>query len=440
MHKIAFIGAGSFGFTRGLVRDLLTYPAFRDAELALMDIDPQRLAWIEKAVRRIVNEGGYPATVTATLNRREALAGASGVISTILIGGLPVFRGDLEIPMKYGVNFCVGDTRGVPAIFRFLRTGPVLLSICEDIRELCPNAVFLNYSNPMSMNCMAMQRLYPELKVTGLCHSVQGTAKMLAKWIGAEEKRVSYVCAGINHQAFYTRFCVDGEDAYPALRKAVLDNPEIYEADIVRNEVFLALDYYVTESSGHYSEYVPWFRTQETSLERFCYRGTGWNPGHPAASVQRHSARYDSWEEETKAWFDKPLDLARGQEYATSIFNAVFGDHTPFVFNGNVLNTGLIPNLPQNCCVEVPVYASETGLTSMQTGPLPAQLVPAISASACCEMLAVEALVQKSRRLVYQAALSDPLTSAVLDPVRVRQLTDELLSVNRDWIDPGFTA
>ncbi|HML49114.1 MAG TPA: alpha-glucosidase/alpha-galactosidase, partial [Clostridia bacterium] len=148
MHKIAFIGAGSFGFTRGLVRDLLTYPAFRDAELALMDIDPQRLAWIEKAVRRIVGEGGYPATVTATLDRREALTGASGVISTILIGGLPVFRGDLEIPMKYGVNFCVGDTRGVPAIFRFLRTGPVLLSICEDIRELCPNAVFLNYSNP----------------------------------------------------------------------------------------------------------------------------------------------------------------------------------------------------------------------------------------------------------------------------------------------------
>ena len=278
MKKIAFIGAGSFGFTRTLVRDILTFPAFRDCHIALMDIDPKRLEYIEKAVRKIVAAGRYSATVSSTSSRAEALEGADGVLVTILAGGVSVWRHDIEIPKKHGVDINVGDTRGPAGIFRALRTIPVMMDILRDIERYCPNAVFLNYTNPMAMLCRAMQGA-SKVSVTGLCHSVQGTAEMLAKWIGAPMDEVTYLCAGINHQAFYLDYRWKGVDAYPLIRKAIETRPEVYNEEQVRNEMYLHLDYYVTESSGHASEYNAWFRKRTDLIEKFCTKGTGWNPG-----------------------------------------------------------------------------------------------------------------------------------------------------------------
>lgn len=218
MKKFAFIGGGSFGFTRALVTDLLTFPAFADAHIALMDINPERLDAIYRGVKKIIAAGNYPATVTATTDRAEALKDADGVLCTILAGDVDVWKYDILIPEKYGIDINVGDTRGPSGIFRALRTIPVMLDICSDIEKYCPDAIFLNYTNPMAMLCRAMQERYPNLKITGLCHSVQGTAKMLAEWIGAPLDEITYLCAGINHQAFYLKYEWNGKDAYPLIR------------------------------------------------------------------------------------------------------------------------------------------------------------------------------------------------------------------------------
>ncbi|MBC7316155.1 MAG: alpha-glucosidase/alpha-galactosidase, partial [Chloroflexi bacterium] len=296
MTKIAFIGAGSFGFTRSLVRDILTFPLLQDATLALMDIDAERLNYIQRAVDRIIAEGHYPAKVEATMNRAEALEGADAVICTILAGGVEIWRYDIEIPKKYGVDTNVGDTRGPSGIFRALRTIPVMLDICRDIERYCPNAILLNYTNPMAMLCRAMQR-ETKVKVTGLCHSVQGTAAMLARWIGAPIEEIQYVCAGINHQAFYIKYEWNGQDAYPLIREAV-EKPEIYQEEIVRNEMFKHLGYYVTESSGHNSEYNWWFRKRPDLIEKYCTHGTGWNPGEYAYILKEYTRREHTWREE----------------------------------------------------------------------------------------------------------------------------------------------
>jgi len=366
MAKFAFIGAGSFGFTRTLVRDILTFDAFKDATIALMDIDQTRLDYITKAVQKIVKAGNYGAKVISTKNRAEALEGADGVLCTILNGDVDIWRYDIEIPKEYGVDINVGDTRGPAGIFRALRTIPVMMDICKDIEKYCPNAVFLNYTNPMAMLCRAMQSRFPKLKITGLCHSVQGTASMLANWIGAKDEDITYTCAGINHQAFYLDYKWNGKDAYPLLREAMKD-PKIYNEEIVRNEMFLLLDYYPTESSGHNSEYNAWFRKRPDLIEKFCIHGTGWNPGAYAYILNEYMSRKGTWQKDIEEWLNaSDTDLNRGHEYAAFIFNAMFGDRTMFKFNGNVLNMGLIDNLPQNACVEVPVVASPHGFEAIR--------------------------------------------------------------------------
>ena len=337
MKKIAFIGGGSFGFTRSLVRDLLTFPAFRDAEIALMDIDEERLDYIKKACEKIVRVGNYPAKITATTDRIEALKNADGVLCTILAGDVDVWQYDITIPKKYGVDINVGDTRGPSGIFRALRTIPVMLDICKDIEKYCPNAVFLNYTNPMAMLCRAMQEKFPKLKITGLCHSVQGTAAMLARWVGADANDITYTCAGVNHQAFYIDLKWKGEDMYPMLREA-MKKPEILDAERVRNNMFLNLDYYVTESSGHNSEYVAWYRKRDDLIEKYCskHEGANWNPGEYASILKVYQSRKDSWRKDITDWIDKPdseVSLERGNEYASYIFNAMFGDNTEFRYN-----------------------------------------------------------------------------------------------------------
>jgi len=439
MPKIAFIGAGSLGFTRSLVRDILTFPALADSTISLMDIDEERLSFAEKAVTRIVKAGNYPARVEASLDRRQALEGADAVLCTILAAPVQVWRHDIEIPKRFGVDTNVGDTRGPSGIFRALRTIPVMLSICRDMEEVCPRAILLNYTNPMAMLCRAMLR-ETSVRASGLCHSVQGTAAMLAKWIGAPMEEITYLCAGINHQAFFIEYRWKGEDAYPLLREAVR-RPEIYNEEIVRNEMFLHLGYYVTESSGHNSEYNAWFRKRPDLIERYCTHGTGWNPGKYAYILDEYLRREDTWKDEARQWLsdDTPVDLRRGHEYAASIINAVVGDGDLFEFNGNVLNKGLIDNLPPDCCVEVPVLASRRGLDAMHVGPLPRSVAPLVSTSAHIEEMAVEAAITGEPKLVFQSIAYDPLTSAVLSLAEIKEMVRAMLEVNRPYL-PQFSS
>jgi alpha-galactosidase len=438
MTKITFVGAGSLEFTRDLARDILTFPLLQDATLSLMDINAERLEYARRSVQRIVDRGGYPAQVEATLDRVEALKGADAVLCTILVGDTEVWRHDIEIPMKYGVDTNIGDTRGPSGIFRALRTIPVMLDIVKDVERHCPNAIFLNYTNPMAMLCRALQR-ESFVSVTGLCHSVQGTAMMLAGWIGAPFDEITYTCAGINHQAWYLEYRWNGKDAYPLIRKAVMDRPEIYNEEIVRNEMFLHLDYYVTESSGHNSEYNWWFRKRPDLIERYCTHGTGWNPGVHAYILKEYQEREHTWRDEARQSFaeDAPISLERGHEYAAHIINAWKGGEV-FSFNGNVPNTALIPNLPEGACVEVPVFVDRAGFHPVHVGPLPPQCVTLTHVSVMVEEMAVEAALTGDPRLVFQAIAHDPLTAAVLSLAEIRDMVNEMLWQNRDDL-PQFS-
>ena len=437
MTKIAFIGAGSLGFTRGLVRDVLTFPLLRDATLSLMDVDPERLEFAQSSVRRIVEMGNYPARIEATMDRAEALRDADIVLVTILANGVDVWRHDIEIPKKYGVDTNIGDTRGPSGIFRALRTIPVMLEIARDMERYCPDATMLNYTNPMVMLCRAMQR-ETSIKLTGLCHSVQGTAEMLARWIGAPMEEVTYTCAGINHMAWYLKYEWNGKDAYPLIRQAVVERPEIYQEEIVRNEMFLHLDYYVTESSGHNSEYNWWFRKRPDLIEQYCTHGTGWNPGEYAYVINRYLEREAKWRDDAKKWFasETPISLERGHEYAAYIINALQGGE-PFEFNGNVRNTGLITNLPPDACVEVPVWASRKGLSPVYVGALPPSVAMLTNLTSSLEELAVEGALSGDPHLVFQAIAHDPLTASVLSLAEIKRMVNEMFAFNRPYL-PQF--
>jgi alpha-galactosidase len=444
--RIVFIGAGSFGFTRCIVRDLLTYPLLRESTIVLTDIHPGRLEMARRSCQRIVEAGHYPATVVATLDRREALKDADAVLVTILCGSTDVWQHDILIPKKYGVDINVGDTRGPAGIFRALRTIPEMLAICRDMEELCPRAIMLNYTNPMAMLCHAMQRR-STINVTGLCHSVQHTAHMLAEWAGVRAHEVDYVCAGINHLAWYTKFEHQGRDLYPVLKQAVSTRPEIYNQEQVRNEVFLALGSYVTESSGHSSEYNWWFRKRADLMEKYCTNGTNWNPGLHAFILKEYLARNDTWKQQISDWINSPKwqdpeqvkeELKRSPEYASAIINAYIGGEM-FRFNGNVPNTNLVTNLPQDCCVEVPVLASKGQLQPIHVGALPLPVVPLTSLSANIEMMAVEASLTGDPTLVYRAICNDPLSAAVLSLAEIKKMTQDMFRQNRRYL-PQFKS
>lgn len=437
MARIAFIGAGSFGFTRSLVRDILTFANLKDATLVLMDIDRERLTYITKAVKLIVAKGKYPAKVVATMDRKAALKGADAVICTILAGGVEVWRHDIEIPKKYGIDTNVGDTRSVSGIFRALRTIPVMLSICRDMERLCPDAILLNYTNPMAMLCHAMQKT-SSIKITGLCHSVQGTASMLARWIGAPEDEITYVCAGINHQAWYLEFNRNGKDAYPDIRRA-MKRPEVYNHELVRNEMFMHLGYYVTESSGHNSEYNWWFRKRPDLIEKYCTHGTGWNPGVYAYILDEYLGQARDWKKGIKKWLaEGKVDLRRGHEYAANIIDAYLGGEM-YKFNGNVPNTRLITNLPDGCCVEVPVVADKRGFNAIHVGELPRQCATLNKVSVDIEMMAVDAYLNGDPTMVFHAVAYDPLSAAVLSLAEIKKMVREMLRQNKPWL-PTFKS
>ncbi len=438
MTKITFIGAGSLGFTHELVRDILTFPLLENATISLMDIDAERLEWAKKGIDKLIAAGNRPTKVEATLDRVEALKGADVVLTTILAGSTEVWRHDIEIPKKYGVDANVGDTRGPSGIFRFLRTINPMMDIVRDMEKYCPNAVLLNYTNPMAMLVSAIQK-QSFISTTGLCHSVQGSAMMLAEWIGAPFAEIDYLCAGINHQAWYLKYMWNGQDAYPLIHNAVTERPEVYNEEPVRNEMFLALGYYVTESSGHNSEYNWWFRKRPDLIEKYCTHGTGWNPGEYAYILKEYQHNEATWKEQVKERLAQPLtkeDLQREHEYAAYIINALKGGE-PFKFNGNVRNTQLITNLPENACVEVPVLVDRAGFHPMHVGALPPECALLTQLSSGIEEMTIQASLAGDPTMVYRAICHDPLTASVLSLAEIRQMTNELFAQHKEYL-PQF--
>jgi alpha-galactosidase len=427
VKKIVIIGAGSFNFTRAISRDIFTFPALADSHIALVDLPAggERMEAARAVIEKTIQKGGYPGSVSATFNRREALEGADAVLITIRNDtSLDMWSCDLTIPKKYGVDTVIGDTRGPSGVFRFLRSAPVLLEICRDIERYAPRAVVLNYTNPMDMVCSYLSKMTC-LQITGLCHSVQGTAAMLAEWIGADLRDVAYLCAGINHQAFFLEYKWQGRDAYPKIRKAVATDA-VYEKDIVRNEMFLALGYYPTESSGHNSEYNAWFRKRQDLIARYA-------PDSYASSIRLIAEREKTRNEEMRRQVeDDTIDLERGKEYAAEILNALLGDGTLFEFNGNVPNRGLITNLPLEATVEVPVTASKAGLRAYRVGDLPRHLAALNYQNAQAEELAVEGCIAGDRNKIYLSAVCDPLTSAVCSLEEIRAMVNEMFAANRE--------
>lgn len=430
--KISFIGAGSVQFTTAVVKDIITYPALDNAEICLMDIVPYRLQEITKCVEYIRRELHSGISITSTVSREEALKNADAVIITVFNGDVDIWRHEIELPMKYGVNINVGDTRSVSGVFRALRNIPLMLDICHDIENICPNAVVLNYTNPMAMLCKAMQT-YTKVDVTGLCHSVQGTSQMLAEWAGVDYADLRYTCVGVNHMAFFTELNANGQDIYPAVR-AKIEDPEYYNKEKVRNEIFKTFGYYVTESSGHNSEYTAWFRKRPDLIARYCApEGANWNPGEYAFSLKMRQdpQRFDKLVQD---FLKTPLTKERGKEYAANILNARIGDGTPFDFNANILNNGSVENLPYDACVEIPVTATKDGYVRKFQGKLPSNIAPLVAYTAGIESLAVEAWEKRSKSLVYQAVSLDPLCSAVLSLEEIRNMCDELFELNKDYL------
>ncbi|MDA3799554.1 MAG: alpha-galactosidase [Kiritimatiellae bacterium] len=446
MAKVVFIGAGSFGFTRKVFRDLMNFETLSGAEIGLVDINQDRLDMANESCSKILKEGNFNATITTSTDRREILKDADAVIITILQGDTSVWQHDILIPKKYGVDINVGDTRGVAGVFRALRTIPVMLNICKDMEELCPKALVLNYTNPMAILCHAVQRT-SSMNFTGLCHSVQGTIGMIAKWLELPADEIDYTCAGLNHLSWYTKLEHKGKDLYPQLKDTVNNNEEVYNEEIVRNEMFKAFDYYVTESSGHNSEYTWWFRKRPELIEKYCKDGTGWNPGEFAYILNEYKKRDNTWLNDFKEWINSPdwddeekkqKMMETSHEYASHIINAYLGGE-PFKFNGNVKNTGLITNLPNGCCVEVPVLATRGTLEPIYVGDIPLPPLPLTTLTAITEQMAVEASLTGNPKLVYQAIAQDPLTAAVLSLAEIKEMVNEMLEANKNFL-PHFKS
>jgi alpha-galactosidase len=428
--KIAFLGAGSTEFARKLAADLLSFPELADrATLALMDIDPERLRVTETVVRRIAERLGANARIEATFHRRAALEGADYVVTMMQVGGYrPATVTDFEVPKRFGLRQTIGDTLGIGGIMRGLRTIPVLLEICRDMEELCPNALLLQYVNPMAILCGAVARA-SSIRVVGLCHSVQGTARDLAADIGVSPDELEYVCAGINHLAFYLELRHRGRDMYPELRR-VLAEERVPEWNRVRYELFRYFGYFSTESSEHLAEYVPWFikHARPELVEEF---------NIPLDEYPRRCEQNIAEWERLRADVDNvhAVPITRSDEYGARIVHAIEAGE-PFTFNGNVPNDGLIANLPVDCCVEVPCVADERGITPQSVGALPPQLAALIQTNVNVQTLTIEAALTGRREYVDQAAMIDPHTGAELSLGEIHELVDALLEAHGAWVPP----
>ena len=449
-RKIAVIGAGSIGFTRRLMHDILAIPEMRDTEFAFMDISEANLDMMSQLARRDVEANGLPAKITATTDRREAVKDAHYVMSLIRQGGLEAFTTDVEIPLKYGVDQCVGDTICAGGIMYAQRTIPALLDICRDIREVgAPNALFLNYSNPMAMNTWACNQ-YGGVRTIGLCHGVQGAHGQIAKcielWAKAEglisadekieKKDVHVIGSGINHQTWFVHVEWRGIDFVPRMLSLFEGHPEYKQTEKVRIDVLRRFGYFSTESNGHLSEYLPWYRKHTDKISKWIDL-SNWINGETGGYLRVCTEGRNWFEADFPNWMKEPApDLSkhvRGEEHASWIIE---GLETGRTYRGhfNTVNAGHIPNLPDGSIIEIPGYVDKTGINFPIVGDLPLACAATCSASVRVQQMGVEAAVSGNVLLLKQAMLHDPLVGAVCDPEEVWQMTDEMLVAQAAWL------
>lgn len=421
MTTISIIGAGSTVFVKKLLGDIFLSEIPGALDIRLMDIDPARLDTSEGMARTLARSTGRAAQIRATTDRSAALDGADFVIVLIQVGGYrPATVIDFEVPQNMGLRQTIGDTLGAGGILRGFRTAPVLVDIGRDMMRLCPDALMLQYVNPMAINCWALQRMVPGLRVVGLCHSVRNTAQMLADHLGEPLADIRYECSGINHMAFFTRFEKHGpggvEDLYPRLNRVT---PPMEER--VRYDILKRFGYFVTESSEHFSEYVPWFikAGREDLIETFAIPLNEY-----PRRCEEQIARWDQMATEIAS--AQTFEVVRSDEYASEIIEAQVLDR-PRLIHGNVPNMGLIPNLPEGCCVEVPCLVDANGVQPVRSGPLPAHLAALMLTNVAPQICAVEAIVQNDPQMLRRALALDPHTGAELSLDEIWQLADSLL-------------
>ncbi|MCT7373635.1 alpha-glucosidase/alpha-galactosidase [Chelativorans salis] len=439
--RIAFIGAGSTVFMKNIIGDVLQRPALAGATVALMDVNPERLEESAVVAGKLVATLGVPATVETYTDRRAALDGADFVIVAFQVGGYePSTVIDFEVPKKYGLRQTIADTLGVGGIMRAIRTVPHLWNVCADMMEVCPEAILLQYVNPMAINTWAIAEKYPQIRQVGLCHSVQGTAWELARDLGIPVEEIRYRAAGINHMAFYLNFehrQPDGsyKDLYPELLKGYREgrfpkpshwNPRC--PNKVRYEMMTRLGYFVTESSEHFAEYVPWFikRDRPDLIEKF---------GIPLDEYPKRCVeQIERWKKQADAYRKaERIEVEESHEYASSIMNSVWTGE-PSVIYGNVANKGYITSLPEGCAVEVPCLVDANGIQPTAVGSLPPQLTALMRTNINVQELTVAALMKESREHIYHAAMMDPHAAAELDLEQIWSLTDDLIAAHGDML------
>jgi alpha-galactosidase len=428
------IGAGSLVFCKTLMSDFLATPALAGSEYRLMAKTHTRLDKMEAFVNRMIKDNGVNASVVATTDRREALKDADYVVVMIQAGGVEEFRQDYEIPLKYGVDQCIGDTMGPGGVFRALRHIPALLEIANDMRELCPKAILFNYANPMAMCCWALGRV-EGLQFVGLCHGVQTTMDLIASYTGVPKEEIDYLCAGINHMGWFLRLENNGRDLYPLLKEN-FEKPGYYVNEKVRAEVMRHFGYFMTESTGHLSEYLPYFRKNKKALDLYCDEPAF---GGETGAYYKYCAMLAEKFAKTDPLSIESTELGpRSAEYCSHIIEAR-ETGVPFRFNGNIRNDGYISNLPQGCCVEVPIYADRTGLNATVVGNLPVQCAALNMSNVQVQGLVVEASFTGDPELVMNAVAMDPLTASVLTLHEIREMVAEMLEAEAAWL-PQFAG
>ena len=435
MSKIVLIGAGSHVFSRHLITDILTYPELRENTITLMDINKEPLDFITAFAEKIVRQHGFGTKIESTTNRQKALEGADYVFITIRVGDRNNSPDDRKIITKYGVEGSP-DTVGAGGIFYVLRNGQVILDICRDMEQLCPDAWLMNYTNPMSIISWAVSD-YTRIKNVGLCHSVPNTTAQLAKYMDVPYNEVSCWVAGINHMAWFLELKWKGRDAYPQLREKFKD-PAVYSGketdnwqvpDIVRAEVFKNFGYYVTESSMHMGTYVPYFKKRPELIKKF-------KLAEPSAAQLEAPRRQQDEEFRQQLSTDYKFPLVHSGEYGSIIINSI-ETGKPSRINGNVKNNHLITNLPEGCCVEVPCLVDKEGIHPCFVGDLPPQLAALNRTNINVHELAVRGIAEKDKTKLFQAALLDPLTAAILTIDEIREMVDELFKANEQYLN-GF--
>jgi alpha-galactosidase len=426
--RIVFIGAGSVEFTKNLLGDILSFPELAASEIVLHDIDAERLEAGAAIARWTSDALGAKASISSTLDRRTALSGADYVINMIQVGGHEATLLDFELPMRHGLRQTIGDTLGIGGIFRALRTIPVMLSLAGDMHEECPDAWLLNYTNPMAMLCWAVYEGSPVERIVGLCHSVQGTTRRLAELVGVPFEEVTFLGAGINHQSFILRFERAGENLYPLLDEAIERDPELGRT--VRVELYRHFGYFPTESSEHGVEYVPWFMRHDELVEHFRI-----SVGEYVQRSEENLREYDRLRAALEA--GDGLEIERSLEYASLIIHSIETGAERVVY-GNVRNSGLIDNLPEGCCVEVPCLVDRVGVQPTHVGELPPQLAALNRTFANVCELTVRAALDGKPEHVYHAAMLDPNTAASLTLDEIEALVDELLAAHGDALPEGL--